>query len=659
VSVSRAGASEWDRGSRDPSISDDGRYIAFWSGQDFVASDTNGDQDLYLFDNQMKTWTRADLSGDGTSSIGNEAWDFEISGDGKYVVFESREDFHPNDGNGTRRDIFIWDVASDETTIVTPPRAGGSETNRGSRDPSISDDGRYVSFFTGQDLVASDTNDEQDLYVKDMLTGTYMRADLTGDGVTSPNDDLWNFQMSGNGRYVVFETDEVLKDTDANGSRRDVYMWDRITDEVTHITAPRDGATEWDRGSRDPTISDDGRYVAFYSGQDLVVGDTNDRQDFYLYDASADRRYVLDLTRSPGLQTGDNDTEDLMISGDGMWLSFESDSPNFVSGDTNSEDDVFVAQLSPILTDGAARLAGATRYETCVEISKEVFPNGADTVVIATGENWPDALGGSALAGTVGGPMLLTRSDSLPAAVKAEITRLGAKNAYILGGTDAVSTKVENQLDSLLSGFINRIDGDDRYETSEGIADKVIALSQIWDGTVLVVTGAEFADALSGAPLAAGLEWPVLLANPDTGDVYMPDDMQTAVILGGSAAVPMSTQYKLAISPQLANEDITRLAGANRYGTSAKVAQYGVDSGLLWDGVGVASGMMFPDGLTGGAALGMQRTVLLLTPQSSLASEAEAKLTANKASIETARFLGGTAAVSGAVMTKVKTILGL
>ena len=69
--------------------------------------------------------------------------------------------------------------------------------------------------------------------------------------------------------------------------------------------------------------------------------------------------------------------------------------------------------------------------------------------------------------------------------------------------------------------------------------------------------------------------------------------------------------------------------------------------------------MMFPDGLTGGAALGMQRTVLLLTPMSSLASEAEAKLTANKASIDTARFLGGTAAVSGAVMTKVKTILGL
>lgn len=314
----------------------------------------------------------------------------------------------------------------------------------------------------------------------------------------------------------------------------------------------------------------------------------------------------------------------------------------------------------PALAGGVTRVAGADRYATAIEASKQAFPDGADAVVIATGANWPDALGGSALAGAVGGPLLLTPATSVPDAVLAEIDRLGAQNAYILGGIGAVGAAVEAQLKGALGpDDVIRLAGTDRYGTARAIADAVITLAGTdFAGDALVATGGNYPDALGGSPLAAAEKMPILLANPVTGDVYLPDAVDRVAVLGGTGAV--SAQVEQTLKAHLGADNVVRQGGANRYETAAMVADYGVEHhGLAWDGVGVATGENFPDALSAGAMLGRFGTVMLLTPTASLHQAATQALSGNKDKISTAFVIGGTGAVSTQVEAEVKAALGL
>ncbi len=273
-------------------------------------------------------------------------------------------------------------------------------------------------------------------------------------------------------------------------------------------------------------------------------------------------------------------------------------------------------------------IAGTDRYRTAVEASQESYPTGAATVVIATGVNWPDALGGSALAGAVEGPLLLTKPGELPSAVVSEITRLGATNAYILGGTAAVSQAVEDGLNAKLTGTVTRIAGPNRYGTANLVADAVIRLQgSKFAGGAYIATGDNFPDALGASPLAASSGTPILLTKTG-GTPYLPSKVDSAVILGGEAAVTPVTEA--AVRTALGTAKVTRVGGTDRYDTAAKVADYGVAHGMHWDGVGIATGLEFPDALSGGAMLGQMDSVLLLTKQASLVSAARQRLTATR-----------------------------
>jgi len=295
---------------------------------------------------------------------------------------------------------------------------------------------------------------------------------------------------------------------------------------------------------------------------------------------------------------------------------------------------------------GITRIAGSGRYLTAVAASQQQFPAGASTVVVATGENWPDALGGSALCGAVYGPMLLTPKASLPADVTAEIKRLGATRAYVLGGTGAASVAVENQLVSLLGRpDVIRLSGTNRYGTALAIAAEVIRLDGDWDGHVLVATGADFPDATALAPVAAHGVIPIVLADPRASAVTLPGGTTAASIAGGASAVSVATESMLKSALGAAN--VHRYAGTNRYETAAIIAQTGVDSSspgheLMWEGVGLASGTAFPDALSGGVMLGLSSSVLLLTPPASLSPYAKAKIQTNIAAVnQRIRIIGG------------------
>jgi putative cell wall-binding protein len=305
-------------------------------------------------------------------------------------------------------------------------------------------------------------------------------------------------------------------------------------------------------------------------------------------------------------------------------------------------------------------IAGASRIGTAVEASKLAFPAGSEYVVIATARNWPDALGGSALAGALDAPILLTEPTWLPPAVSDEITRLNATHAIILGGTGAVSDAVSREIAALPGMTVERIAGASRYATANLVAARTIGeLGDAYDGTAFVATGANFPDALGASPIAAANGWPIYLANPSQGaNDAMVSSMRSAgvteaVILGGTGAVSLPVESDL-----WTLGTVTRLAGTSRYDTAVKVASYGVSyGGLGYDRVAIATGENFPDALAGGVLQGKSGSVLLLTPTASLNPAVAALLTAEKQNIHEVRFLGGTGAVFQVVRDRVSGIL--
>jgi len=329
---------------------------------------------------------------------------------------------------------------------------------------------------------------------------------------------------------------------------------------------------------------------------------------------------------------------------------------------TGNGSPVYSAIFTVTRTDGAAQteIAGTNRYTTSVEISKVAFPGGSDWVVVATGNNWPDALGGSALAGALGGPILLTDTNTLPAAVSAEITRLGADRAVILGGTAAVGTPVESALKALLGAAnVERLAGTNRYQTADKVGARTIAeLGGAYDGTAFVSTGANYPDALGAAPLSAGLGWPLFLTKPtglDPATRTAMTGVDHVLILGGTAVVSPAIETSLNGAYGAANVD--RLSGTNRYETAVAVASYGVANGLHWNQVAIATGEKFPDALAGGVLQGLDGSVMLLTPTASLNASVRSALSTNKLVIDEVRFLGGTGAVSQTVRNGVAAAL--
>lgn len=304
-------------------------------------------------------------------------------------------------------------------------------------------------------------------------------------------------------------------------------------------------------------------------------------------------------------------------------------------------------------------LAGATRFETSVRVSKESFPFGADTVVLATGRNWPDALGGSALASAVEGPILLCETDYMPKPVRDEIIRLAPSEVILLGLEGALAADIEFELEAMGIEFITRLGGEDRYETAQMVADEALWRTD-WDGTVLVATGRGFADALAASPLAAGRGWPIYLADPKAE----PDELTmvlseigatNAIVLGGEAAV--SDRQFTSLSTALPDGAV-RLAGGSRYSTAVEIATYGVSAaGLSWDGLGLAVGTDFPDGLSGGGFCGVNQRVLLLTNGVSLSPETAAALRAQSRSIFNVCYIGGTSVIRSPVREQVSVAL--
>lgn len=295
------------------------------------------------------------------------------------------------------------------------------------------------------------------------------------------------------------------------------------------------------------------------------------------------------------------------------------------------------------------RSFGGTRFETAIAMSQTF--DASEYVVLATGRSYPDALAGVPLAYALNAPILLTERDYIPDEVVAEIGRLGATKAILLGGTSAVSQNIVDQLESMgmASADIERISGATRYETARAIAlrlQQVLGAGSI--DKAFVATGLNFPDALAAAGAAAKAGCPILLVKPGDPNTAALGAINSlgisdTVIVGGTAVVPADVAARMP-SPE-------RLAGANRYETAVRIANWSlsdVDTTFDPANLFVVTGTNFPDALACGVvAAGADAPTLLVG--SDPPAETLEFIQDNASAIERVDIVGGDAAVSSAV----------
>ncbi len=321
-------------------------------------------------------------------------------------------------------------------------------------------------------------------------------------------------------------------------------------------------------------------------------------------------------------------------------------------------------ELIPLEDVGSSRvrrISGRSRYDTALEISRRNFSR-ADTVVVASGDSFPDALAAAPLAADCNSPILLVRRDGLPDGFAEEFRRLGAKDWVIVGGEAAVSTAAINR-DADAAGIPRpgRIKGKSRYETAINVA------RQVWDyregSTPFVVRGDTFADALSVGPFAYMEHRPIILTQPDG----LPSDIKDewailaeysdggVIVVGGERSV--STRVLQQMAAYMPSHEIryARIAGTDRFDTSARLASaYGME----FDVFGLASGLNYPDALAGGAAMGKAGGALLLTPPTQLHPSARTVLKQHGPYVMLLEAFGGAAGLSDGVLAAAKSSLG-
>ena len=377
------------------SISENGRFIAFVSAANLVSEDNNGIPDIFVHDRQSPSSTvRVSIASDGTQADGDPdllspgSSNPSISADGRFVAFESVEDDLVGDDTNGFRDIFLHDRDADEDGIFDQPGAvatvkvsvdfnpdnfDGSNSGGDSFNPAISASGRYVAFDSeAEDLAQDDSNGDRDVFVHDRDAdedGIFdedepdaiktVLVSVRSDGTQAqfePGEDFpqsINPSMSADGRFVAFESTATnLDDRDTAGDR-DIFVHDRDTDgdgvfDELGAIATQLVSVNQDGDSINPVISADGRYVAFESETTIIVpGSTNTISDIFMHDRDTDENGVFDEPGTIATQlvtvNQDGSSIDPAISASGRFVALSSNSTNLVSSDTNNANDVFEA----------------------------------------------------------------------------------------------------------------------------------------------------------------------------------------------------------------------------------------------------------------------------------------------------------------------------
>lgn len=324
--------------SSEGSVSDDGRYVAFTSYADDVVPGDPGNLEVHTYLRDVVAGTTVAVSGPEDHSAG---YDASISGDGRFVAFISVDpDWDANDDNGTS-DVFVWDRTTGGVELVSRTTGGLPSTenfNAAAQSPRLSSDGRFVVFRTAHTLTPGDTVSGLKVFVRDRQAGTTELVSRTSAGVPALGASP---SISADGRYVAFTSLQSLVSEDTNATG-DVYVLDRTQD--TLVLASRDPAGALFLGSTGATsLSGVGRFVAF------VAPGGYDSDGFTLLFSDV---YVRDLVLGVTVEAAVGPAGDADDSGDapcldgtGRFVVFASRGSNLVPGDAPFAPDVFVRTL--------------------------------------------------------------------------------------------------------------------------------------------------------------------------------------------------------------------------------------------------------------------------------------------------------------------------
>jgi Tol biopolymer transport system component len=336
-----------------PSVSADGRFIAFISNAENLApNDTNGQADTFVRDRQSGITERVSVSSSeaqgGGSSYDESA---SISSDGRFVVFSSRMNtLVPGDTNDAH-DIFVRDRELGTTERISLS-SSGAEANDASVLPTITPDGRWVAFISWADnLVPGDTNRTLDVFLRDRDLGTTERVSLTNGGKEQNGRNYNSIQetprISVDGRFVFFgSTAKNLVAGDRNDAQ-DLFVRDRALSTTTRVSVKPDG-TKFGHGAYGLNSSPDGRFFSFLGTNGVFLGD----------------RLAGTVVRIPGFEKPGIDTG-TSVSADGSLVTFDSSSARLIPGDTNGRSDVLLANraaagfelVSVALSPGSVRVS--------------------------------------------------------------------------------------------------------------------------------------------------------------------------------------------------------------------------------------------------------------------------------------------------------------
>jgi Tol biopolymer transport system component len=317
----------------DGAMSDDGRYIAMLC-ESAMTPDPNGAiQQIYVRDRTTGTTELVSrATGAGPASNG-KCWAPTISGNGRIVAFHCdapANNLVPGDTN-TSSDVFVRDVQTDTTQRVSLT-SGEVQGNGGSLEASVSDDGRYVAFLSqATNLSAFDANGiGTDVFVRDRVAGTTEHVSVSSSEAGANQLAKYPPSLAGSGRYVVFSAQATNLDPVDTDTDMDVFLRDRTLGTTTLVSRESNGASA---GGGNPTVSDDGRYVAFESKSSAIVPDGNGATDVFLLDRLSTE--TVRVSSPPGAGDADKSVALGMVSNDGQSVAFSSTATNLVAGAEN------------------------------------------------------------------------------------------------------------------------------------------------------------------------------------------------------------------------------------------------------------------------------------------------------------------------------------
>lgn len=363
-------------------------------------------------------------------------------------------------------------------------------------------------------------------------------------------------------------------------------------------------------------------------------------------------------------------------------LSLYSNGTTFSSGGMGAQ--TYTSGNQPVTGE---QIAGTDRYATAVAISQRGWPDGAgaaNAVILATGANYPDALAAAPLAGKLDAPVLLIGAKTVHPTVAAELRRLysGRTSAtfYVVGGQGAIPDAIVNEYAALLSpeGIaevqVKRLGGANRYDTARSIALEVgNTATGTFADTAIIVSGANYPDALAMGPVAAKMGVPILPVSgsvpPEIGDALSQLGIKHCIIVGGTSVVNTAIEdsleaagYRVNGVPDGTDNVDTRLAGTSRYSTALLAMKFSIAMAAFDDSyLYVATGRNWPDALALAGASGKVSSPLLLLDGTDLVYSVPSAeyLISRRESAPSLGFVGGDSAVSKYVRGKVRISLGV